>query len=331
MAEVPASPNNAQKKEEPKVRKNKIIHNDKDSFDVKSLGRQFQSKRETAPSFSISKCGRAQRDKVFISKEASNSQVNPDTPGAIYEVAVSTLNLETGQRFGKGPQRTFGRWKAKYPDSSVDTLQRTVDTQPFRYKNWLSIKFGTEELGLTNNIELMKAHIVAFQGKDSPGPQYMASKVENTSKYTTFPKVPFGVKTMVGSMYATSKEAQNNTVGPNSYPPRVSLGKQNLSQNRNAVTHAFPKGSRFGRRAAQTDAPVPDMNLSSFGRQLRNTRRTEPRVGFSNAGRSGAQKMTRCLSDLDKPTALGRQFLSHPDICKESKLIRNSGSSGAFS
>lgn len=50
---------------------------------------------------------------MFISKEASDGVLPDWTPGAIYD-HPSTLNLATGQKFGTGPQRTFGRTKAKY-------------------------------------------------------------------------------------------------------------------------------------------------------------------------------------------------------------------------
>ncbi len=81
----------------PAAKREKHVHVDApiDKICVPSIGPQAQSKRDNAPMYSLSKCTRKMREKVFISKEASNSQTSPDTPGAIYEVK-STLNLSTG-------------------------------------------------------------------------------------------------------------------------------------------------------------------------------------------------------------------------------------------
>ena len=66
------------------------------SFTVNSIGTQRQSQRENAPAVSFSKCTRKKREKVFISKEASNSQSAPDAPGPIYELP-HTLDLKSGR------------------------------------------------------------------------------------------------------------------------------------------------------------------------------------------------------------------------------------------
>ena len=42
-----------------------------DSFDLPAIGKQVMSQRTNAAHYSISKCGRKQREKVFISKEVS--------------------------------------------------------------------------------------------------------------------------------------------------------------------------------------------------------------------------------------------------------------------
>ena len=60
-----------------------------------AFGNQTASKRNNAPSLSFGKATRKQREKIFISKEASEGVLNADTPGAIYEVH-STLNLSNG-------------------------------------------------------------------------------------------------------------------------------------------------------------------------------------------------------------------------------------------
>ncbi len=89
------------------------VEPDVNQISAPAFGNQIQSKRNNAPSLSFGKATRKQREKVFISHEASSGQLNADTPGAIYQVN-STLNLASGQKFGTGPQRTFGRWKPKY-------------------------------------------------------------------------------------------------------------------------------------------------------------------------------------------------------------------------
>ena len=91
MAPKEASPN--AKSNEKKVQ---MIEDPKiDQIAAPSIGNQVLSKRNNAPSLSFGKATRKQREKIFISKEASAGELNAETPGAIYSV-TSTLNLETG-------------------------------------------------------------------------------------------------------------------------------------------------------------------------------------------------------------------------------------------
>ncbi len=70
---------------------------------------------------------------------------------------------------------------------------------PLRYQRDAHIVFAREPIGRTKNVEMFKAHPIAFQGLDSPGPQaYAKPSIEVTSKYDSFPKMPFGVKTSLG-------------------------------------------------------------------------------------------------------------------------------------
>jgi hypothetical protein len=52
-----------------------------------------------------------------------------------------------GVKFGKGPQRTFGRWKAKYPDTSTDILCQTVDFPKQKWENNEILKFDLKKNG----------------------------------------------------------------------------------------------------------------------------------------------------------------------------------------
>lgn len=65
-------------------------------FCPEAIGNQAKSQKANAPHVSLSKCTREHRKKVFISKEASKGVIPDWTPGAIYDVTKSTLNLETG-------------------------------------------------------------------------------------------------------------------------------------------------------------------------------------------------------------------------------------------
>ncbi|CAD7937642.1 unnamed protein product [Amoebophrya sp. A25] len=299
-----------------------------------SIGKQAQSQRNNAPMYSLSKCTREHRSKVFISKEASKGGIPLDTPGAIYDVATSTLNLSSGQAFSCGPKMVFGRSKNKYDwqNKKTDLLSGEVTeiANRMRYKKQRDVPFTKEPIGLANNIEIFKAHPIAFQGLDSPGPGPLPN-IKKTSKYNNDPRMPFGVKTEIGSMYAGDKHT-NPDVGPNSYPPLVSFGNQTLSQRRNASTHAFPRQPKFGREVKSKDeGPNVNLNLSAFGRQARGDKRSEQTVGFSLGTRGQAQRMTRCMTEKDSAAPTAKARMPHPPLPSERKAIAFSGSMGAFS
>jgi len=303
-------------------------------FCPEAIGNQAKSQKANAPHVSLSKCTREHRKKVFISKEASKGVIPDWTPGAIYDVTKSTLNLETGQRFGKGPQRTFGRFGCKYDweNKKKDHLSGTVNetANRMRYGAQRNVKFTTEPIGLCNNIEIFKAHPTAFQGLDSPGPALRPSD-KATSKYKSDPRMPFGVKTDVGSMYAADRSV-NPDIGPNSYPPAVSFGNQILSQRGNATTNLFPKQPKFGRASKnQEEGPNVNLNLSAFGPQVRGDKRSEQTVGFSLGTRSQAQRITRCMTEGDTAAPKAKAKLAHPSLPSERKVNLYSGSLGAFS
>ncbi|CAD7922918.1 unnamed protein product [Amoebophrya sp. A120] len=303
-------------------------------FCPQAVGDQAMSQRANAPKVSLSKCTREMRKSVFISKEASKGVMPAWTPGAIYDVAKSTLNLESGQKFNMGPQRTFGKSKNKYDWESkkVDHLSGRVNeiANLNRWSKQREICFTQEPIGLANNIEIFKAHPIAFQGLDSPGPGPKPD-ISKTSKFPNPPKMPFGVKTNVGSMYAGDRSI-NPDIGPSSYPPRTSLGNQILSQCGNATTNLFPKAPKFGRAIkSQEEGPNVHMNLSAFGPQVRGDKRSEQTVGFVLGTRAQAQRMTRCMTEMDSAAPPGKVRLPHPALPAERKVIAFSGSLGAFS
>lgn len=84
----------------------------------------------------------------------------------------------------------FGRWKNKYDWESrtEDPLagDLTERANKYRYKKQAEVIFTTEPIGKTKNVEIFKAHPIAFQGLDSPGPQaYPPANINNTSKYNS--------------------------------------------------------------------------------------------------------------------------------------------------
>ncbi len=48
--------------------------------------------------------------------------------------------------------------------------------------------------------------------------------------------------------------------------------------------------------------PNVNLNLSSFGKQVKSERHTEPLVGFSQGTRRQAQRITRCMTENDSGT-----------------------------
>jgi len=132
-------------------------------------------------------------------------------------------------------------------------------------------------------------------------------------------------------MYAADKYS-NKDIGPNSYPPAISLGKQTLSQRHNAVTYKFLQAPKFG-RAAKTNNPTSKLkvNLSSLGTQVSASRKTEPLVGFSRGTRQSAQRIQRCMTEKDSAAPVSKLHIRHPNIEMEKNLIGFSGSMASFS
>lgn len=288
-----------------------------DSFTMPALGKQNTSSRKNAPNYSLASCSRDKRANVFISREASRSTPAPNaSPGPVYELPDTWGKSGLSVKFTKGPQRVFGNWKANYPDSSNDVVGATIDSQPFRYHNVKGTLFGTDPKGQLKNATILKNHAQAFYGRQSPGPQAYLPDATATEKKLTH-ATPFGAKTKVIGEEGSGTDEQ---VGPGHYKRTdFSIGAQALSHRRNQPTFAFSKMPKFGgrkRRAGSEPATELKVNLSSFGKQVDATRRSEPAMGFGNATRAHFQRVSRCMTALDVgPVAtMPRAVMSHPNL-----------------
>lgn len=81
--------------------------------------------------------------KLFISKELAKKKVGTVTPGPVYHVP-STVGKAPSFSFGSDVRKHSGK---KYPDSSVDLIGATVDTQKVKFHRTPQVHLGSERQG----------------------------------------------------------------------------------------------------------------------------------------------------------------------------------------
>ncbi|CAE8665091.1 unnamed protein product, partial [Polarella glacialis] len=112
-----------------------------DTFDVKSVGRQADSKKDTMPAFSFGTGSREVASlKVFLSKKHCKCKAVLNSPGPVYSIP-STVG--EGPRFGFGQDEQRSSRVNRYPDSSVDLTCATVDSQKVKFSSTAGVHFGT--------------------------------------------------------------------------------------------------------------------------------------------------------------------------------------------
>jgi len=320
---------------------------DPHSVTVKACGKQAQSARQTAPAYGISKVGREQCQKVYISEDhIRTAELGRQSPkgGPIYELH-STLE-QKGQTFSKGARDMNGMKKTSTtrnrpgewamtvddPDDipTNDALGAEVDSQPFKYRREAEIIIGTEPRGKLKGAELIKNHSAAFYGRASPGPASIGDKYGPDylpTKERMAMARPFG-----GKYYNPSSEWMKfgdnpPGVGPGAHDRRdVAIGQQHLSRRRNQTVNAFPHQPKFPKNTYQDTISELDAARSCMGKQVLCKNRSESSVTLKCSDRDSRAKTYLCMTPLDQgPKATMPKFTcSMPRLPAETHIMKSS-------
>jgi len=303
---------------------------DYDSFHLHSIGKQSQSQRKSQPSYLLSKVGRDQRDKCFISHEHSRvNLLGRQSPegGAIYNLP-STLNLKTGVAFSQGKKKDMTENLGVKGEDGLptnDELGILVDSQQFKYGRDATMLIGTEPRGRLKDAELIKNHSAAFFGRQSPGPAAIGDKYgpafAATKKKVAY-SVPFGSK-LKSDWQKTSSLPAN--VGPGMYPLKdISVGKQFLSQRRNQGNVAFDKAPKFVKTRSADTVSLLEAATSSLGKQALSKCRSEASVGFGVGTRDRRSRTAICITkeDLGPKAFMPKQHMSMPALPMEREVMK---------
>lgn len=299
---------------------------DDNSFDIASIGPQLQSQRKSQPVYGLSKVGRDQRAKTFISHEHSRAgALGRESPigGAIYNLP-STLNLKTGVTFSTGPATQFLMVR---PEDGLDSnaeLNILVDSQQFKYGRDSTMIIGTEPRGRLKDAELIKNHSAAFFGRESPGPAAIG-EAYGPNFALTKPKLAKGIVPFPGKPKMQKVNSQPDNVGPGLYPRKDnSFGNQNLSHRRNQPVNAFGQAPKFGKTRNADSVSLLDAAKSSLGKQVLSKNRSEGSVGFGCGTRDRRNRTAMCMTKEDQgPKAfMPKPFHSMPRLPSEGEIMK---------
>jgi len=299
---------------------------DDNSFNVASIGPQAQSQRKSIPVYGLSKVSRDQREKMFLSKEASRTTgLCRESPigGAIYNLP-STL-AKNDCSFPKGPCTAFLNTKPEEHMPSNDELGVLVDSQQFKYGRDATMLIGTDPRGKLKDAELIKNHASAFFARDSPGPAAIG-EAYGPSFEITKPRMamarPFGMQLKSGWQKLSS---QPDNVGPGIYPRRdVAIGQQYLSQRRNQSVNGFTRAPKFPPIPSADSVSQLDAAKSSLGKQGLSRNRSEPTIGFNNGTRDQRSRTAICMTreDLGPKAFMPKQQCFIPRLPMESHVMQ---------
>jgi hypothetical protein len=305
---------------------------DKDGFTVQSLGDQYQSSRKSAPSYGISKVGRAARENVFISHQASRiSRIGRESPvgGHVYDVPSSLVTKGTiGMGYGGRTDFTKITMGRQDPEDNPtnDALGILPDSQPYKYRRDTTSVIGTEPRGKLKDAFLLKNHAAAFFGRNSPGPAAVGPEFGpniNACRERMSPARPFGVK--YGGKDWSQYGSNPEHVGPGRHDRKdVAIGPQYLSKRRNQSVHAIGNQKRFVKAKAGDDQISKlDAARSCFGKQSLHKNVSEPSVGFGSGSREKAGRCKICMTKLDEgPRANFTKFTSSmPSLPSEKQVM----------
>lgn len=272
-----------------------------DSFDVQSVGRQFNSQKETMPAYSFGSSTRERQNKVFISTKHENSKAIMPSPGPIYTV---TADMGEGPKFSFGTDEQRKHDKGKYPDSSVDLTCSMVDTQKIKFPTTKGVHFGTESRMSIKNAEILRTNPNIGMGMESPGGLEYTPNEHQILKGV--PEYSFGPKHGKVSEKASQRinmplMSSPRTLGPGSHTQPAGVGAQPSSKHASAPSWSLgnpPKKEEIKRvPKLQLDTST---ELSSLGKQVVSSSRSAPQVAFGTSTRDMSAKTHLVMTDLDR-------------------------------
>lgn len=276
-----------------------------DSFDVSSVGRQYDSKKESLPSYSF---GTGSRDvarlKLFISKKHQQGKAVLNSPGPVYSVP-STV--------GKAPCFSFGADETRhhhapvYPDSSIDLTCATVDSQKVKFHSTPGVHFGTEPRLSSKNAEIVRTHPGLLLGTESPGAlEYNPQDHKVRKNMPTYSFGPSADKPPAKPVNRISllPGCTPRHVGPGSHNVPAGIGPQPQSARPSLPAWSMGGGGTprvpLSARLESGTAIELDATRSSMGKQVVSTQKTSPACGFGRSNRDHVARMALCMTHLDK-------------------------------
>lgn len=136
----------------------------------------------------------------------------------------------------------------------------------------------------------------------------------------TSPRISFGAKTKILS--AETQTPKN--VGPGSYPPSESLGRQALSARRSNAVWSFAQEKRMPPLKPSDTVVDPSPNLSSFGKQVTSKASSSPGYGFGTSTREHKAKTFLVQTNTDRGpiSSWQKPTLNHPRLPIERELLK---------
>jgi len=277
---------------------------------VTACGKQKNSLKPTAGSFSFGTASRDQHNKVFLTKQLAKKQIQSCSPGPVYAHITSIGTSTPTYRFGTAAK--LAPTRDPYGECSLDVASANIDSQKLKYSTPSSAVFGYE-LRESKNAAVVQSNPQTYLGLNSPGPTAYLVKdayVFRTPRGTSF------ANSCERKIVSARDKGTPSHVGPGTYPtPRPAA----------THSHSFGRALRPGQTDVNRDG-IPVSNArSSMGRQLSSRKKTAGVCNFGSATREKADKTFLVQTSLDKGTQQAtRCALHHPVLDPEPDRIKYS-------
>jgi hypothetical protein len=221
---------------------------------------------------------------------------------------------------GSGPKHSFGtspqrvEIRAQYPDSSVDLIEGSLDTQATKFGHPKTFLFGTEARDCNKNAMILKHNPQANFGLISPGPVAYHPNFPATEKcpeaYTMSTKTP-----ILGSQPQTPRN-----VGPGKY----TMEGIKESTRKTVPSWGFGKSKRFPDTEQDKSILSVCPPLDALGKQVSSRAKSSPRYGFGTATRDKKAKtfLVQLPEDKGPAQAMGHMRMKHPELPLEKDLVK---------
>jgi hypothetical protein len=280
----------------------------KDSFDAPAIGRQYNSQKETMPSYSFGTGVRAAANKAFISKKHEKRKAVMNSPGPVYGVPSSVGN---GPKFGFGTEDTRSNFRSQYPDSSVDLTCSIVDSQTIKFESTKGVHFGTEPRMNSKNAEALRDNPEVNLCTQSP--ISFDYNPDDTLLSKSYPEYSFGPReTALGGKIPQRgihipPTGTPRHVGPGSHTFPSSIGgNQPTSARKSAPSWSFggkTSSASTPRNARTFPLLDPSPELSSLGKQVVSSARSAPSCGFGTSTRDHSARTYLVVTEADRGPA----------------------------